>query len=569
MPRGYLALVLHAHLPFVRHPEHPHFLEEGWLYEAITETYLPLVDRLWRLHDEGVPFRLALGVTPTLLSMLADPLLQERYSQRLAALQELADREEHRTRSQPEALHRLACMYQSRLARARQLWEGYGHNLIRALRDLQDSGHVEILASAATHGYLPLLALQPEAVRAQIAVGVQAYRHDLGRNPCGFWLPECGYSPGLDRFLASQGIRYFLTDAHGLLFARPRPRYANYAPVFTPAGVAAFGRDLESAKQVWSATEGYPGDYWYRDFYRDIGFDLDEEYLRPYLPPGPRGPVRSMLGIKYHRITGPTPYKEWYDPERARERYQVHAGNFLFNRERQVEWLADHMDRPPVVVCPYDAELFGHWWYEGPDWLEQVFRNLAARRNEILEPITPGDYLERHPRCQVAEPAQSSWGYQGYSEVWLNGSNDWIYPHLHLAAQRMVELVRRYPRAEGWRRRALNQAARELLLAQSSDWAFIMKAGTMVEYAVGRTRQHLHHFHRLFVALTGQWPAPAWRDPVAGTAGGQQTAMPQAGQPEAPGGLDPWLSALEERDNLFPFLDYRVYWPLAAAASGA
>lgn len=534
MPKGYLAIVLHAHLPYVRHPEYDRFLEEDWLYEAITETYLPLIHAFERLLDDGVPFHITLSLSPSLLNMLADPLLMERYERRLEALIELASREIERTRWQPE-FNRLALRYHWEFTRARDTFVGrYRRNLIQAFRELADSGAVEIMACGATHGYLPLMSPNRIAQRAQVQVAVNEHERLLGRRPAGFWLPECAYEAGLDALLADAGIRYFVLDSHGILYGAPRPRYGVFAPVSCPSGVAAFGRDIESSKQVWSSKEGYPGDYWYREFYRDIGWDLDYEYVRPYLHADGK---RSNLGIKYHRITGPTDHKEIYDPDRAQERAASHAGNFMFNRERQIEHLASIMDQPPIVVAPYDAELFGHWWYEGPAFLDNLFRKLAYDQ-EVVKATSPGEHLERLPRIQVTTPSISSWGYKGFHEVWLNGANDWIYRHLHTAADRMVRLAERFSYLGGadgdlkpLRVRALNQAARELLLAQASDWAFILKTGTMVDYAVSRTRNHVNRFNRLHDDLLDDR-------------------------------LDPdWLGEVEQRDNVFPALDYRVYCP--------
>src|SRR5439155_3297319 len=176
--------------------------------------------------------------------------------------------------------------------------------------------------------------------------------------------------------------------------------------------------------------------------------------------------IRSHLGMKYFKITGCTNDKQPYDPRVAMDKAADHAGNFMFNREKQVEWLAGAMDRPPLIVAPYDAELFGHWWFEGPDWLNYLLRKLHWDQ-QTVKTITIPEYLDRHPKLQVARPSFSSWGYKGYCEVWLEGSNDWIYRHLHEDADRMVELARQNHDPDGVCRRALNQAARELLLGQS------------------------------------------------------------------------------------------------------
>jgi 1,4-alpha-glucan branching enzyme len=527
MPLGYLCLVLHAHLPFVRHPEYDDFLEEDWLYEAITETYIPLLEVFDGLERDGVDWRLTMSVTPTLAAMLADELLQDRYLRHLDNLTALAAKELERTRWEPD-FRRLARMYHDRFTRARQVFtEQYGKNLLRGFRRFFDAGKLELLTCAATHGYLPLMVVSDNARRAQVEVGCREFERHFGRRPRGLWLPECGYAEGVDELLRDAGVRYFFTDTHGVLFAEPRPTYGVYAPILCPrSGVAALARDTESSKQVWSAIEGYPGDYNYRDFYRDVGFDLDYEYLKPHLH---QTGLRSLLGIKYYKITGRTDHKLPYDPRAAREKAAEHAGNFLFNRERQVEWLAGSMGgRPALVVAPYDAELFGHWWFEGPDWIDFLLRKVHYDQQNV-KAITVPEYLDRHPRVQRSQPVMSSWGYKGYHEVWLEGSNDWIYRHLHEGADRMVELARANSDPDPLRRRALNQAARELLLAQSSDWAFIMKTGTMVPYARERTQAHVANFNRLYEQLTN-------------------------------GGVDEgWLADVEGRDNLFPGIDYRVY----------
>jgi len=528
-PQGYLALVLHAHLPYVRHPEHPAFLEEDWLYEAITETYIPLIEVFSGLVAENVPFRVTMTVTPPLAGMLADPLLQERYVRHIEKLIELAEKEVERTRWMPE-FHPAALRYLHNFRAARHLFvDVYSRNLLRAFREFQDRGVLEIITSGATHGFLPLMLRDRAVWRGQIHTAARDYTRHFGRPPRGIWLPECGYEPTLEEVLAEAHLRFFLLDTHGVMFATPRPRFGVYAPIVTRGGVAAFGRDLESSKQVWSANEGYPGDYEYREFYRDIGWDLEYDYVRPYLHGDGR---RSNLGIKYHRITGPTNHKEPYSFERATEKAALHAGNFMFNREKQVEYLNGLLGRPPVIVAPYDAELFGHWWYEGPQFLNFLLRKIAFDQRTVAA-ITPSEYLDRFPVNQVATPATSSWGYKGYAEVWLDGSNDWIYRHLHAAGDRLVELASQAREGawngDGLRWRALRQAAREFLLAQSSDWAFIMKTGTMVPYAVARTREHITNFTKLYEDIRA-------------------------------GSIDEWwLGEVEQKNNIFPDIDPLVW----------
>lgn len=496
--RACVAIVLHAHLPFVRHPEHERFLEESWLYEAITECYLPLlrVFRGWR--RDQIPARVTLTMTPTLCAMLQDDLLRTRYQRHLDILIQLAERETYRTHWEP-ALRDLAVQYLQVFQELRDTWHGTGGDLVAAFRDLQNEGLLEIITSAATHALLPLLAAHPSAIRGQILSARDDYRRRFGRDPRGIWLPECAYTAAVEPFLQEAGIRWFILDTHGLLHANPRPRFGNFAPVFTPHGLAAFGRDLDSARQVWSRHAGYPGDGRYRDFYRDIGFDLEFDYVQPALP---SPDLRGFTGIKYHRIaTDSSGEKEIYRPADAERAADDHASHFLHARVEQVRNLGRIMDRPPILVCPYDAELFGHWWYEGPRFLD-LFVRKAAFDQDAFRLATPSDFLREHPTHQVASPAESAWGEEGYFRVWLNETNEWILPHIDVAAERMQNLARAHPDPDPLTRRALNQAARELMLAQASDWPFILRTGTSPGYARERVTRHILRFIELHEQLT-------------------------------------------------------------------
>ncbi|MFN0121826.1 MAG: glycoside hydrolase family 57 protein [Blastocatellia bacterium] len=530
MTAGYLSLVLHAHLPFVRHPEYDDFLEEDWLYEAISETYLPLLVAFNTLLDEGVRFRLTMSMTPPLCEMLGDPLLQQRYARHLDKLCELAELEVARTKTAAPDFHSAALMYRRHFNECREVFENrYQRNIIRGFRELQDAGVLEIITCGATHGFLPLMANET-VKRAQIQIAKTNYQKHFGRDPRGIWLAECAFGPGDDKYLREAGIQFFIADAHAILYGAPRPRRGIHAPVITPAGVAVFARDSETSEQVWSSETGYPGDPLYREFYRDLGYDAaDYDYIKPYLHDDG---VRRNTGFKYHRITGKVQLheKEPYVPEWAGERAAAHAGNFLGNRQAQARHLRQQLGRAPLILAPYDAELFGHWWFEGPQFLFHLFKKQHYDQDEI-QMISPIDYLDIYPDNQTQTPSASSWGAEGYNRVWINHQTNWMYLHQSVAEQRMVELAARFPAAAGDLERALNQAARELLLAQSSDWAFIITTGTMSEYAIKRFRNHIHRFTELYEMILGNRIDTAW------------------------------LAGVESRDTIFQELDYRVYNP--------
>lgn len=523
--QGFLAIVLHAHLPFVKHPESEDSLEERWLFQAITECYIPLLECFGRLVRDGVPFRASVSLSPPLLEMFSDPLLRERYKKYLLILAELGEKEMDRTR-EDSRFSSLARSYRDRFLETHRLFcDVYREDLTEAWRDLANEGRIEFLTSAATHGYLPLL-LSPKAVGAQVRTGFLAFRRHLGREPQGFWLPECAYMPEVEPFLREGGVTYFMLETHGVLLATPRPKYGFHAPLVTPGGILAFGRDPDCSKQVWSADEGYPGDGDYRDFYRDAGYDLPVDYLGRALPNGSRVPT----GFKYYRVTHRRSlHKEVYDPKAAHEKAKAHAANFLFWRSKESSHYHGVLGRAPIMVAPYDAELFGHWWYEGPLFLEELLR-LTARGESGVVAVSPSDYLQHYPVNQIAQPAPSSWGYKGYNEVWLESSNDWIYPHLHFCGEEMASVAERHRDATGLARRALNQAGRELLLAQSSDWPFIMKAGSVPDYAKGRFVTHIGRFRRLIEEIEK-------------------------------GAVDPvFLREVERKDSIFSGLDLTTCW---------
>jgi 1,4-alpha-glucan branching enzyme len=534
MPKGYLLLVLHAHLPYIRHPEYDRFLEERWFFEAVTETYIPLIKFFDRLKAEGTKFRLTLSVSPTLANMMEDPLLRERCVCHLDLSLRLAEQECQRTRDWPD-VNLLAHMYRRLFEEALQTFvDRCGTRLTKVFREYAEDGSLELITCASTHGYLPLLNSEPAGVRAQVLTAVQEHDRLFGQKPKGMWLPECAFFPGLDNVLAEAGIRYFFVDSHAIEHAEPRPLFGSCAPLYCPTGVAAFGRHPMTSKLVWSTNVGYPADFNYREYYRDIGFDLDQHYLEPFQYA--KG-VRTSTGIKYHRITGKGSDKHLYNPHWASESAERHAHDFIHRCRNQAIQVGGRMPFPCVLVSPYDAELFGHWWFEGPQWIFHVLRGLSGGGE--LELGTPSQYLDAQPIQQKAMPAPSSWGKNGFSEQWVNPKTAWMWQPLHEAATRMRQAVLSRPEVApgSLEARALRQAGRELMLAQASDWPFIITNGTAEEYARRRFHDHVNRFHYLLQGLDAR---QIDRDR---------------------------LEALEDMDRVFPELDYRLFAPAGAVAS--
>ena len=551
-PRGTLLLVLHTHLPWVLgHCRWPH--GESWLYEAAAECYLPILRLLDRLEAEDRKGSVTLGVTPVLAEMLSTPRFRDGF---LAYLGERAgradaDRREFET-SGDEYARGAAVAWSEFYKRAKEdFLEKYNGDLLSALVRLQESGRIEIIVSAATHGYLPLLG-RDESIEAQLGIGITSYRRRFGRRPRGIWLPECAYRPGyawsrpvgparawlrpgLEEFLARKGLRYFFVDTHLVAGGAPIGTYEDRLaerrldaaregtglspnePYAITASrrrkVAVLARDPRSSVQVWSADYGYPGDGAYLEFHRKHGRD----------------------GLRYWRVTDrriPLAEKVPYDPMAAKERAEAHAEHFaslVIDRLREYQ---EATGRTGVVVAPFDTELFGHWWFEGPQWLESVLRRLEGQ----VEVATASSFLAKHPPRSAIRLPEGSWGQGGHHWVWLNDGTRWIWEEVYRAEDAFLEASRA---ARGQRkpiiRRILTQLARELLLLESSDWPFLITTVAAKDYAEARVKEHIEAFDRLASML------PQAR---AGTLSPEDRA---------------WLTTIEARDSLFPDLDLKSW----------
>ncbi|HYT83274.1 MAG TPA: 1,4-alpha-glucan branching protein domain-containing protein [Gemmatimonadales bacterium] len=481
-------LALHSHLPYVlNHGRWPH--GSDWLCEAALDTYLPLLEQLEQLSAEKTPAPVTIGFTPVLANQLDSRVfageMDDFFAQRLAACDE-----------GPSEFAGLVESWRARFRRLRALFHKIDGNLVGAFRRLEEHGSLEIIGSAATHGYLPLLA-RTESIRLQLAVGRAEHRRLFGVAPRGCWLPECAYRPGLEQQLADAGFRYFFTDAHLAHAGTPLRAYSDASPAewrgkttkspyqayrvsrrAGPGSVAALVRDPRSSMQIWSRHQGYPGDEWYLEFHK----------------------IRWPGGLKLWRVTGANVDlggKRPYEPQRAFQRAADHASHFAHLLEGLPE--GKPKDREGVIVAPFDTELFGHWWFEGPDFLAAAYRGLRGRG---VRPVTASQHLEAHPPRVGLQLAEGSWGANGDHSMWLNDRTAWTWKRLRALEAAFWEAA---PAAltKPAARPVLAQAARELLLAQSSDWQFIISTGAVVDYAERRFTLHCDDAERLIGALQG------------------------------------------------------------------
>ena len=530
-PLGTFSFVLHSHIPYVlAHGRSPHGTD--WLSEAAAETYLPLLDACLRLAAEGLSPKITLGLTPVLVEQLRDPSFQDELSDYLCGKVTSAQaNQEHFRREGNYHMAYLARYWEDWYGRAlTDFEERHGRDIVGAFKTLQDDGHIEIITSSATHGYSALLS-QDTSVQAQVKTGIQSYERHFGRKPRGYWLPECSYRPrykwapsvvvpdvpwepilrkGVDEFLAENGIKYFFVEGsllHGgeslgvyadkfgplkelykqfqkeTVQVEYRP-YTTYHPYLVDSSgegknppLAVFGRDSATGQQVWSGERGYPGDEWYLEFHKK--FVLEKE---------------KSLGLRFWRISedkADISSKSPYEPHQAEERAKVHAAHFV---PLIKEVLKAQNDPTAIVTAVYDTELFGHWWFEGPQFLYHALRELALDPEVTLQ--TVGEYLEKNPATLPVTLPEGSWGEGGFHYIWLNEETAWSWKLVYEVESEMSQLAKDYSDNPACRT-ILNQAAREALLLMASDWQFCISTGGAKDYSEVRLRNHFDNFQAL------------------------------------------------------------------------
>ncbi|MGH8020760.1 MAG: 1,4-alpha-glucan branching protein domain-containing protein, partial [Opitutaceae bacterium] len=483
-----MAFILHAHLPDCRRPAQMASLEESWFFEAMTGTYLPLLEMLERLACDGVPARLTLSLSPPLLLMFDDPALLRRCRLHFDDMEALARDDE---REGPAPLRDTAAFVAGVFKKARQALEAVTQNggMARAFMRFQEAGLLELATTAASHAFFPAHQTSPKVIHEQIAVGLDVFRRHFARGPRFFWLPECGYFPGLDAILAQHDIESFALEENGIRAATP-PARSTHLPMQCPGGTIALGRNASLSARVWSPDSGYPGRAVYREFHRDHVHAWDAAAVADAIGHPPR---THLAGLKYWRVTGRREEKEPYDPAHASARAQADAQDFVATLMRETP--------PGICVLPFDAELFGHWWFEGPQWLEAVLRLLAT--DGVCEAATVSGALEKAPARQHGTPAASTWGHRANNSFWVTHETAWIYPELAVHGDRLRALLKESPSIAppSLRERALQRSAQLLLLAQASDWPFMISAGPLAALAQSRLRHLITAADRLLTMV--------------------------------------------------------------------
>ena len=523
MVENKLVLILTARQGYLRAIDADFSVKNESFFRALTQTYIPLLNMMRRLEADGVPFKICLVLTPVLCEMLSDPILQGQYEAYLSSLEQLGLSEV--SRCQGSENYAQAISYLEAIQRTKNDFvQVYGRNLLEQVRRLEKEGFVELIPTAATYAYLPHYADFPEAVNAQVETGLYSQRYFFGDTGDGFWLPFLGYPKDIDKTLRSYGSSYTVVDARTVLFSGDCPTRGIFRPVRSQQSVVLFAKDPDTPDDI-RGEGGYCRHSSYLCAQRDIGFDLSREELAGFLQ---EGQVRIATGFNYWSNKSRDDSLAPYDKEAADRQVQIDARSFVEAKAAKLDAARDLMDgEAPVLTCVIPVELLGQMWREGISWLEGVFRYAGTRGGFVFEHCK--NLLENQFSLQKIEPYPCSSNGLGYGEDLLDESNSWMMRYTRKATKRMVDLAQRLPSETSLKERLLNTAAKQVLLAQSGEWARMLHDGKIPDRIKEIFKEEILSFTRVF-------------DSLASNAVSME-----------------WLIECEKRTSIFPWLNYRIF----------
>jgi 1,4-alpha-glucan branching enzyme len=520
-----IVLVIVGHQGYVRHvtDEKAYDPENDILFESISNTYLPLLNIFKSLDADKVSFKVGLVLSPPLCSLLDDPTIQQQYIEWLNRRIALGEEEVKRCAKTEYAESANACLVQAQKDKI-DFTEVYDQKLLPLFAEYAAKGYVELIATAGTYAFLPHYNDMVEILNAQIETGLYAHRHFFGSAPEGFWLPYMGYTNGLEKILRAYGISYTVLDTHGFLFSETAPKGGIFSPVRCANSLVLFARDNETPGDI-SDTDGYMNNPVYKDQTRDVGFDLSAAELKSFLP---SGCARVPTGYSYWANgSDRSENRPVYDPAKAKAQAAEDAKSFLAAKAEKLEKASVLLKGKDVsLVCTIPACVLGQDWAEGILWLEQVFRRNDKNKMTFAK---CGELMQNQFELPKVEPFPSAASGTGYGEDLLDSTNGWMLRYVRKMSERMVDLAGRFPDDTGLKARLLNLGAKELMLAQSGEWAKMLHENRFSEYVTKRFRDSISAFTAVFDSL------------------GSNTVSTE------------WLTNLEHEHTIFPWMNYRIF----------
>lgn len=494
---GLFNLVLVAHIPYMYLDFEKKCLQERWLYQSVLETYLPFLASLKRLKNDNIPFKFNLVISPTLLELLLDKEVQEKCFSYIEEHYNFSLKEVERTKGTAE--HEMAKHYNKSYKEALDLFLEYDKNILNPFVGYRNEGLISILTSPATFAYLPIYQSYSVAVKAQVKVAIDYFEKLLGFIPDGFWLPFCGYYPGLDIILKEFGVKYIYTATHAVFNGINRLKNGIYEPVeISNTSIFAFPRDRNIVDSIVNTETGYFNNKNYREYYHDVAFELPDEYIDTICF---HNGTKSATGFKYYSRKQLSSIAEIYNVNNATMQTKADVIDFIDKLKINFDTAKTNMQKAPLITCPLDLEFLGGWWYEGISFIEEFFREYA--KEDKIHLTTAGNYLKRFCEFEKVEATFSSCGESSgdadsYNQIWLDDSNSWVLRHIYRAIDKMIEMANRFPDATGIRKHMLNQAAKEVLMMMAEDWQLLLRSEDSAEFAKLQLSESLANFYKIY-----------------------------------------------------------------------
>ena len=522
-----LILTIVAHQPYIHHKDETEFaLQNDLLFNAISNTYLPLVNLFHKFEEQNTDFKLSMVFSPSLCSLLGDTMIQNQYVHWLEKRIALGESELSRLSSEPLLLENAKKCLDKAKKDLGDFTQTYSQNLLKEFAYFAEKGNLELLATSGTYAFLPHYGDMTEILNAQVEIGLLSHRHYFGSNPDGFYLPFMGYTPGIETVLHSYGFHYTIVDIRSLLFSENPPKHGIFAPVrcdldtstsLTHTSLALFAQDSDSPDDVDSFSKNPV----YKNQSKDISFELSSEELKK----------SGFLEGETARI--PSYYRYWnrdgsiYSEKDAENQLALDARAFVDSKNAKLSKAASLMgEKSPSLLCVIDAKTLGQEWTEGVDWLEQVICE-SAKSEITLSHLSP--LIGNQFALPKIKPYSGAAQGNSYGEDLLDSTNGWMIRYTRKMSERMVDLSDRFPNETGLKVRLLDLGAKELMLAQSGEWAKMIHDGIFPEYATKRFKESIKAFMIVFDAL------------------GSNTVSTE------------WLTKLEQEHVIFPWMNFRMF----------
>lgn len=472
-----LFIFLHSHLPFSLNKGRWPFGEE-WLFEISLSTYLPLLKIFFELKEMNINFHLNIGLTPVLMDQLKSQYFVEKFLEYIEIKEKRGKNDYERYKNDLKIKLTLD-HYMIELYELKNLFIKINYDIVDAFKKFQDEGYLEIGTSAITHAYLPLLKYDFSR-ELQIKNGVKVYKKYINKEPNIIWLPECAYKPGIEKILKEANIKFFILNYHSLieesedvliygkgeLKVNLKDKFSTFFLYKTDYGPYALLRNPDTSERVWSRDYGYPGDGDYREFHKKS----------------------ERSGFQYWKITDknlPLDKKDYYDYKKAIEKSKIHAIDFNNNLEKLFIDFNNKYNLNGLIVAAYDTELFGHWWYEGVNFIKEL---LILSNSSKVYKTSNTENLSKIVPTKKGKFIESSWGLGGFHYTWYNSNTIWMWEKIHEVEDKFMKI------SDNIDKKKLNALLKEKFLLESSDFPFLVTTSTAKDYAISRFNEHYNKF---------------------------------------------------------------------------